>query len=47
MADKIIVMKDGEVIDRGNRDKILNNPKSNYTKRLLASVPTWREERHA
>ena len=47
MADKIIVMKDGEVVDRGNRDKILNNPKSDYTKRLLASVPTWREERHA
>ena len=47
MADKIIVMKDGEVVDRGNRDEILNNPKSDYTKRLLASVPTWREERHA
>ena len=47
MADKIIVMKDGEVVDRGNRDKILNNPKSDYTKRLLASVPTWMEERHA
>ena len=47
MADKIIVMKDGEVVDRGNRDEILNNPKSDYTKRLLASAPTWREERHA
>ena len=47
MADKIIVMKDGEVVDRGTRDEILNNPTSDYTKRLLASVPTWREERHA
>ena len=37
MADKIIVMKDGEVVDRG----------TDYTKRLLASVPTWREEQHA
>ena len=26
MADKIIVMKDGEVVDRGTRDEILNNP---------------------
>ena len=47
MADKIIVMKDGEVVDRGTRDKILNNTTSDYTKRLLASVPTWREEQHA
>ena len=47
MADKIIVMKDGEVVDRGTRDEILNNKTSDYTKRLLASVPTWREEQHA
>ena len=47
MADKIIVMKDGEVVDRGTRDEILNNTTSDYTKRLLASVPTWREEQHA
>lgn len=47
MADKIIVMKDGEVVDRGSREDILKNPKSDYTKRLLASVPTWREEQYA
>ena len=47
MADKITVMKDGEVVDRGTRDEILNNTTSDYTKRLLASVPTWREEQHA
>ena len=47
MADKIIVMKDGEIVDRGTRDEILNNPTSDYTKRLLASLPTWREEQHA
>lgn len=47
MADKIIVMKDGEVVDRGTRQDILENPKSDYTKRLLASVPTWREEQYA
>lgn len=47
MADKIIVMKDGVVVDRGSREDILKNPKSDYTKRLLASVPTWREEQYA
>ena len=47
MADKIIVMKDGVVVDRGTREDILKNPNSDYTKRLLASVPTWREEQYA
>lgn len=47
IADKIIVMKDGEVVDRGSREDILENPKSDYTKKLLASVPRWREEQHA
>ena len=47
IAAAVIVMKDGEVVDRGTRDEILNNTTSDYTKRLLASVPTWREEQHA
>ncbi|MGM9532683.1 ABC transporter ATP-binding protein [Intestinibacter sp.] len=47
MADKIIVMKDGVVVDRGTREDILKNPNSDYTKRLLASVPKWKEEQYA
>lgn len=39
MSDKIIVMKDGEIVEEGNRLKILNNPSSDYTKKLLDSVP--------
>lgn len=39
MADKIIVMKDGRIVDSGDRDKILNDPSCEYTKNLLASVP--------
>lgn len=40
MADKILVMKDGEVVERGNRDEILHAPKNPYTKNLLSAVPT-------
>lgn len=39
MADKIIVMKDGRIVDSGDRDQILNHPSCEYTKNLLASVP--------
>ena len=40
MADKIIVMKNGRVVDSGDREKILNSPEDPYTKNLLESVPS-------
>ena len=39
MADQMIVMQHGKVVDRGTRDEVMNAPKSDYTKELLASVP--------
>ena len=39
MADKIIVMKQGRIVDAGDRETILHNPSDPYTKNLLASVP--------
>lgn len=39
MSKKIIVMKDGEIVDFGDKNDILNNAKSKYTKSLLASIP--------
>ena len=44
MADKIIVMKDGKVMDYGTKEDVLNNPKSNYTKELLNSIPEMEGE---
>ncbi|MGC8915080.1 MAG: ABC transporter ATP-binding protein [Thermosulfidibacteraceae bacterium] len=35
IADKIVVMKEGRVVEIGSRDEILENPKEEYTKRLL------------
>ncbi len=45
MADKILVMKQGQVVDAGSREEILNNPSSDYTRRLLDSVPAIGGER--
>jgi len=39
MADRIIVMKDGRVVEHGTADQIFNEPKHPYTQSLLAAVP--------
>ncbi|MBC7309696.1 MAG: ABC transporter ATP-binding protein [Tetrasphaera sp.] len=39
LADRICVMKDGHIVEQGDRDTILRSPKEAYTKRLLAAVP--------
>lgn len=39
MADQLIVMQHGKVVDRGTRDEVMNGPISDYTKSLLQSVP--------
>ena len=38
IADKIIVIKNGIVIEENSSDKIFNNPQSEYTKNLISSV---------
>ena len=38
MADKIIVMQNGKIVDEGTRDEVINNPKSDYTKKLLSAI---------
>ena len=39
MSDRIMVMKDGNIIEIGDADTIYNSPKSEYTKKLIASEP--------
>ena len=38
MADHIIVMKDGRVVEQGTSDEVLGNPREDYTKRLMAAA---------
>lgn len=39
MADKVLVMRAGEVAEYGSRDQVLDHPQAEYTKRLMAAVP--------
>ena len=39
MADDILVMSNGEIVERGASDEIYRNPKHPYTQQLLAAIP--------
>ncbi len=39
MADEVMVMKDGEIVEMAGSDEIYAEPKHPYTKALLASIP--------
>jgi len=39
MADEVIVMKDGEVVEQAGVEQILEHPQQEYTRRLLTAIP--------
>jgi peptide/nickel transport system ATP-binding protein len=39
MADEVIVMKDGEVVEQAGVERILEHPQQDYTRRLLTAIP--------
>ena len=39
VADKICVMKNGQIVERGQKNEILTLPQHQYTKNLLGAVP--------
>jgi peptide/nickel transport system ATP-binding protein len=39
MADEVIVMKDGEVVEQADVEQILERPQQDYTRRLLDAIP--------
>lgn len=42
MADRILVLKEGRVVEYGAAEKVLTEPETSYTKELLAAVPRLR-----
>ncbi len=40
ISDRILVMNKGKIEESGNADDIYFNPQSDYTKKLIASIPT-------
>lgn len=46
MADRILVMTGGKVVESGYREEILQQAKDDYTRRLLEAVPDMRRKRY-
>ena len=40
IAHRVIVMKDGSIVESGNTADVLGNPRNDYTKMLIQSVPS-------
>ncbi len=46
MCDKVIVMKEGEIVEANTTEEIFNNPQHPYTKRLLNALPKLHEKKN-
>ncbi|HLJ56070.1 MAG TPA: ATP-binding cassette domain-containing protein [Chthonomonadaceae bacterium] len=40
LADEVAVMEHGVIVERGTADQIFDNPRQEYTRRLLAAIPS-------
>lgn len=40
-ADKIIVMKEGKIVEQGPVERIIHHARSPYTKALIQGIPKW------
>ncbi len=47
VADYVVVLKDGIVIEQGSAQEVLSAPQSAYTQELLAAVPTLKKTEDA
>lgn len=45
ISDRVIVMKSGEVVESGAADDVFRNPQSDYTQRLIKSLPRLGDSR--
>ncbi|MFG1955662.1 ATP-binding cassette domain-containing protein [Micromonospora sp. NPDC048830] len=45
IADRVLVLHEGKVVEQGNVDAVLDDPREEYTRRLISAVPGQRAER--
>ncbi len=45
MCDRVLVMKEGEIVEEGTTEEIFANPKHPYTQRLLNALPKLHEKK--
>ncbi len=45
IADRLLVMRHGEIVETGNRQRIFSNPQHAYTQQLLAASPRLEPQR--
>ncbi|MGC4934763.1 dipeptide ABC transporter ATP-binding protein [Gordonia sp. DT30] len=45
VADRVLVMKDGRAVESGSVEQIFTNPADDYTRDLLAAIPTLETQR--
>jgi peptide/nickel transport system ATP-binding protein len=46
MSDEVLVMRSGEVVERGTSEAIFRSPQHEYTRKLLDAIPRGIEGRH-
>lgn len=39
LCERVIVMNRGQIVEQGNADAVLENPKEDYTRRLVSAIP--------
>jgi peptide/nickel transport system ATP-binding protein len=47
VADRVAVMRHGEIVEQGSVQQVMTNPAHAYTRSLLASAPTMRTDRES
>ncbi|MEH6576852.1 MAG: ABC transporter ATP-binding protein [Amphritea sp.] len=40
IADRVIVMQEGRIVEQGSAQQVLNDPQHPYTQKLIAAIPT-------
>ena len=47
VADRVVVMRDGAIVEQGARDEVFDRPSEDYTRKLLSAIPALESTRRA